>query len=74
LDPARLGLAVVASGLCAAYWTVAGLHGHPGRLVLAALWVGVGVARVRQYRRLKIRLDRAYVANYDALDAASARG
>ena len=38
LDPARLGLAVVASGLCAAYWTVAGLHGHPGRLVLAALW------------------------------------
>jgi hypothetical protein len=53
---------------------VAGLHGHPGRLVLAALWAGVGVARVRQYRRLKIRLDRAYVANYDALDAASARG
>jgi hypothetical protein len=50
------------------------LHGHPARLLLAALWVGVGVVRVRQYRRLKIRLDRAYVANYAALDAASARG
>src|SRR4051794_27101826 len=71
-NPARLVLPLLLAAFSAVYWLVLAVRrDDPAWLVLAAVYVALGVIQAFEWRRLKRRLDRAYVATYTAMDTAT---